>query len=702
MKKLIAKTIDLRTGSPEEKRQEIRDYFLETWAKDELLYTQLKSDDVFFMRGDPLRHIILFYLGHTAGFFINKLYLAKIIDQRVNPQFESIFAIGVDEMSWDDLDNNHYEWPSVPEVRAFRDEVKKIVLKVIDETPLEMPIDWENPFWIVMMCIEHERIHIETSSVLIRQLPLDQLLQGHFGERCTLSGVAPENKLVQVGGATMKLGKPLDHPLYGWDNEYGTYEEEVSDFEAAKYLTSNKEYLEFIEDNGYTTESYWTEEGWKWRNFKQAQMPLFWIKDDNGYRLRLVAEEIAMPWNWPVEVNYLEAKAFCNWKSAKTGRNFRLPTEAEWYRLHQVAELTDVTEWETAPGNINLEHFTSPCPVDMFAQGDFFDVIGNVWQWTETPITGYPGFKVHPMYDDFATPTFDGQHNLIKGGSWISTGNEATIHSRYAFRRHFYQHAGFRYIVSDAPLKIQKADYETDEEVTLSLDNNWGDAYSNKPAFILQLAEIVHNLLKDKSNARLLDLNADTGRLAFELARNYKDITALDFTARMIRIPIQLQEQGYVRYTIKDEGELVFYRDIVLSDFGLSAFKGHIQFMQADAMNLKPHYTGYDLIIIPALLEELGDPLLFLSQIHTRLNKNGFLILASDYEWNPLTTPRDKWPGGFKKDGEPVTSLDGIKEVLLPKFDLVFDPQDVLRSVKKSSRCTEERIMQVTIWKMKS
>ena len=90
MNNLITKTIDLRSGNPESKKQEIRDYFLKTWAIDELLYTQLKSDEVFYHRGDPLRHIILFYLGHTAVFFINKLYLARIIDKRINPKFESI------------------------------------------------------------------------------------------------------------------------------------------------------------------------------------------------------------------------------------------------------------------------------------------------------------------------------------------------------------------------------------------------------------------------------------------------------------------------------------------------------------------------------------------------------------------------------------------------------------------------------------
>ncbi len=115
---------------------------------------------------------------------------------------------------------------------------------------------------------------------------------------------------------------------------------------------------------------------------------------------------------------------------------------------------TDQPYWDRAPGNINLEHYASPCPVTEFGFGDFHDVVGNVWQWTETPITGFPGFEVHPCYDDFSTPTFDARHNLIKGGSWISTGNEATRDSRYAFRRHFFQHAGFRYIESEKAVKV--------------------------------------------------------------------------------------------------------------------------------------------------------------------------------------------------------------------------------------------------------
>jgi 5-histidylcysteine sulfoxide synthase/putative 4-mercaptohistidine N1-methyltranferase len=701
MNHLLTKTIDLRNGQPDAKRKEILDYFEKTWEIDEKLYTQLKSDEVFYHRGDPLRHVLIFYLGHTAVFFINKLLLAKIIDTRINPEFESMFAIGVDEMSWDDLNEKHYNWPSVDAVRDYRNKAKQIVTNVIHQAPLTLPITWNDPFWIILMGIEHERIHLETSSVLIRQLPLKEVVAGMFGKICDEYGAAPQNKLRPVSGATITLGNPSDYPLYGWDNEYGNYTEKVADFKASQMLVSNGEYLHFILDGGYRTHAYWTEEGWNWRNYKQAEMPLFWRNDGEAYRLRLVAEEINMPWNWPVEVNYLEAKAFCNWKSAKEGKSFRLPTEAEWVRLEDFCQLPDELEWNVAPGNINLEHVASPCPVDRFRMGDFYDVIGNVWQWTETPISGYPGFKVHPMYDDFSTPTFDGKHNLIKGGSWISTGNEATRHARYAFRRHFYQHAGFRYVESETPLIIHNDEYETEVDVANSCETNWGDTFATAPNFSQQIAQVIIEKLKKQSIRRVLDLNADTGRLAFELAAHFPEITALDFSARFIRMPIQLQEKGFMRYIVKDEGELIFYRDVVLSTTGLDIGKDNILFMQADANNLKALYSGYDLIIVPNLLEELRNPVLFLQHIHELLKKQGWLIITSTYEWNEQQTNRESWPGGFKQDGESVTSFEGIQSILGNHFTLKKPPFDIPLILRKSSRVTEQRLSGISVWQKK-
>jgi hypothetical protein len=67
-----------------------------------------------YVRAEPLRHPLIFYFGHTAVFFINKLILGQYIDHRIHEPFESMFAIGVDEMSWDDLDTCYYNWPTVP------------------------------------------------------------------------------------------------------------------------------------------------------------------------------------------------------------------------------------------------------------------------------------------------------------------------------------------------------------------------------------------------------------------------------------------------------------------------------------------------------------------------------------------------------------------------------------------------------------
>jgi len=166
-------------------------------------------------------------------------------------------------------------------------------------------------------------------------------------------------------------------------------------------------------------------------------------------------------------------------------------------------------------------------------------------------------------------------------------------------------------------------------------------------------------------------------------------------------MPIQLQEKGFVRYIIKDEGELVFYRELVLSETGLGKGKENILFMQDNANNLKPIYTGYDLIIVPNLLEELTCPILFLQQIHERLNKDGLLLLASTYDWELNNIKREHWPGGFKRDGEPVSSFEGIKEILSTHFTLEKEPVNMLVSLWKSSRTRENKTSEITIWRKK-
>ena len=681
------------------KREEIRQYFHATFDRYESLFEILCADEAYFRKPITLRHPLIFYLGHTATFFINKFILAGLISERVNPKMESMFAVGVDEMSWDDLDNTHYDWPAIADVMAYRNLTRAIVDQVITDTPLLFPINWDSPWWTILMGVEHERIHLETSSVLIRQHRLEYVRSHPDWEPCRQSGLAPQNTLVPVPAGQVHLEKKRADPgFYGWDNEFGEHITEVTAFHASKYLVSNQEFLAFVEAHGYTTDSYWEEEGRGWLHHTRATCPTFWVKDDHGWRLRLMTEVIPMPWDWPAEVNYHEAKAFCNWKTVTGNQPVRLPTEDEWYRLYDVAGLSEVPHTAPAAGNIHLDYYASGCPVNEFPQGEFFDIAGNVWQWMETPVYPFAGFEVHPHYDDFTTPTFDDQHNLIKGGSWISCGNESLRNSRYAFRRHFFQHAGFRYVVSDVPVTHYSSHYETDRLLSEYAEFHYGDTYFDVPNFPAALAQLAIEATGNRPARKALDIGCASGRATFELARHFDQVIGIDFSARFINQGVQLAGQGVLRYTLTDEGELVFYKERTLTALGLEAVRRKVAFFQGDACNLKSLFSGYDLVLAANLIDRLYDPARFLGMVHTLVNPGGLLLLASPYTWLEEHTERNAWIGGFKRDGESFTTLDGLKEILGNHFRLIRKPQEVPFVIRETRRKFQHTLSEVTLW----
>ncbi|MEQ1070399.1 Iron(II)-dependent oxidoreductase EgtB [Prolinoborus fasciculus] len=697
-KPMLLPTPALDFANEQTARHGLREYFLNTFDTYEQLFECLKHEDAFFIKPITLRHPLIFYFAHTATFFVNKLLLSKLISERVNPHFESIFAIGVDEMSWDDLDEVHYDWPTVQEVRDYRHQVRALILNILEHAPLTLPLNWQNQWWTIIMGIEHERIHLETSSVLIRQHALEHVRQHPQWRANIITGIAPDNHLLEVPDGKVLLQKDFNHPFYGWDNEYGLHEAEVAAFAASKYLVSNQEFLAFVEADGYQTEHYWSEEGLGWLQFSQAAHPCFWRKTELGWSLRLMLEEVPMPWDWPVEVNYHEAKAFCQWKSQQLGKNIRLPTEDEWYRLYAVSDLDpDLPSPQQA--NIELKYGTSSCPVDHFKQGDFHDIQGNVWQWTETPIYPFQGFQVHPFYDDFSTPTFDGRHNLMKGGSWISAGNEALYSSRYAFRRHFFQHAGFRYVASDQALQNFPSNYESDQLVSQYLEFQYGTEYFGVANFAKTLVTLAQSYFQQTLCHRALDIGCATGRASFELARHFDQVTGLDFSARFIQQAVYLAQGDKVHYQLPLEGELSEEKSCSLEDVTLDQFTSKTEFFQADACNLKAHFSGYDFILAANLIDRLHHPKDFLLQIHKRINIGGILMLSSPYTWLEEHTARSEWLGGFQQDGENITTLAGISNILTQHFELVAEPQDVPFVIRETARKYQHTLSQVTIWK---
>lgn len=597
LKNYLTKNISLFGDDVELKRQEIREYFLKTYELYEKLYDIFVDDEVYYIQPEPLRHKLIFYFGHTATFYINKLIVGRYIEQRINPKFESLFAIGVDEMSWDDLNNSNYEWPSVDEVREYRKKAKDVVLGYIDRCQFTLPINWGSPMWVVLMGIEHERIHLETSSVLHRQLDIKYVKNIHFWNAEVEHINVPVNELLDVQGGTINLGRDKKSEFYGWDNEYGSYTEDVTSFKASKYLVSNAEFYLFMQDGGYTKDEFWSDEGIRWKSYKHATHPLFWLKEGDTYKFRTMTKIVDMPWSYPVEVNYLEAEAFCNYLSKKTGKIISLPTEAQWHILAKEAGF-DATKDYSMQGkaNINLEINCGSVAVDRFKHGSFYDVIGNVWQWTKTPIDGFEGFEIHPLYDDFSVPTFDARHNIIKGGSWISTGNEALLCSRYAFRRHFFQHAGFRYVEVDSI-----------SSNTFGLEHS-GFVLDNQAFYDKVFAKLAHIVDLDKTKG-ILNIGCYYGGLVFELHKANKNaiITGIDFTARNIMIAQQN-----------------------LDTFGYE----NVEFWQGDSCNLKKHFTGYDLIVITNDFKEVYGLESMIDDLLSRLNPNGKVIFAFQGEFD--------------------------------------------------------------------
>lgn len=692
-------TVSLDGRDVEVKRQELLDYFLSTWEQYESLFRPLK-DEAFYVRAESLRHPLIFYYGHTASFYINKMIVAKFTDARVDPALESMFAIGVDEMSWDDLDSSHYDWPTVSEAKAYRDQVKARVCAFIQSMQITLPITQLCPAWLILMGIEHERIHLETSSVIMRMLSLDLIdtEQAKFWPACSSRDQAPETEWLSIPASTVVLGKQDSDRSYGWDNEFGHDEQRVEKFRVATTLVSNQDFLEFVQAGGYQDAQYWTDEGKQWLAYTQAQHPRFWRPTLGGkFVQRNLFSEMALPMDWPAEVNYLEAKAYCNWMRVRSGEPVRLPVEAEWFALRQSELGSGVGQ-----GNINLEQYASSCPVTTNRQGRLYDVTGNVWQWTESPIDGYPGFEVHPWYDDFSTPTFDGKHNLIKGGSWISTGNETLASSRYAFRRHFFQHAGFRMVISEQEPQLQQQDnvYETDDLVAQYCEFHYGNEYFSVQNFPVACVEAILPHIENHGIAteRALDLGCAVGRSSFELAKRFQHVDAVDFSARFVQQGAKLQAQGRLRYTVPVEGDIVEYREVMLDQLGYGDVKERIDFMQGDACNLKPQFSDYNLVFAGNLIDRLYDPALFLQDIRDRLLSGGLLVLTSPYTWLEEYTVKSNWLGGTKVNGENFSTLDALKQHLADSFEFE-EALDVPFVIRETARKYQHTVAQMTVWR---
>ncbi|ACB50392.1 hypothetical protein cce_1041 [Crocosphaera subtropica ATCC 51142] len=425
-------------------------YFQNSWELENILMRSIIDDETFYINPDPLRNPLIFYLGHSAAFYINKLIRVELLEKGINSDYEILFEFGVDPENAEELNQAiaHINWPDVRQVWDYRNKAYEVILEVIKNTTFDLPIHASHPLWALMMGMEHQRIHFETSSMLLRQLPTEKVEKPQGWQYAPSQGVPNTNKMILVEGGTVTLGKAKDNPLYGWDCEYGDRLVKVDSFFASQYLVTNGEFLEFINRKGYETQSYWNEKSWQWKEENKVKNPKFWQFNNGKYSYRAMFDEIPLPLDWPVEVNYYEAMAYCGWK----GKGTRLMSEAEWNLAaygsndnYQV-DIEKVNDY-----NLNLK-FGSPSPVGLVktaqSHSGLWDLRGNVWEWLDENFHPLPGFEPHFLYEDNSAPFFDNNHKMMLGGAWVTQGTETLKYYRNWFRPNFYQHAGFRIVTN--------------------------------------------------------------------------------------------------------------------------------------------------------------------------------------------------------------------------------------------------------------
>ncbi len=640
-------------------RQELLEYFENSWALTEVLFTALRTEEAFYRPpAHRLRHPLIFYYGHPAVLYVNKFRLAGLVNGPVNPEFERIFEVGVDEMSWDDLSQTRDYWPSAEAVEGYRRRVHDLVRGVIETHPT---LDRET-VWAILMGIEHERIHLETSSVLMRELPAELVQRPpRWPEYPAFNGELSANPLVDVAAGEVTIGKSRAEPTFGWDNEYGSKTVSVPAFRVTQTLISNGEFLGFVQASGYGEQRFWSEEGWKWRTFRNTKWPVFWIPEGpqglHEYKLRLCFEVVPMQWSWPAIVNYHEAKAYCAWRSEcdKTSTPYRLLTEAEHHRIR---------EWPQREPNFGLR-FGSEGAVDS-------NPFGNAWQWSEDHAAALPGFRVDPLYEDFSLPCFDGKHHLILGGSFISTGDEISRFARFHFRPHFFQHAGFR--------MVQPSNrYGTDAGLSQYLLLHYGSREETSPFPLPENAigfpRRCAAMLGEVTSGRALDLGCAVGGATFELARWFDSVLGIDLSERFIE----------AADTLRTDGRLEYEFGTALVDPVID--RNRVHFSVGDACALPAGLRPFDAVLLANLLCRLRDPKALLTRLTELVNPGGFVLIALPYSWMSEYTP-----------AENRLSAEALRALMAPHFELVRESDEPLL-IREHARKFEYIVSHVTLWR---
>ncbi|TML92919.1 MAG: ergothioneine biosynthesis protein EgtB [Actinobacteria bacterium] len=332
------------------------------------------------------------------------------------------------------------------DARAYIASVRGRALDVLDRVDLDPGVPLLSRGFVYGMVVQHEHQHVETMLATL-QLKAGPVDVGPVEAPPAGAVVAPAEVL--VGGGPFVMG--TDTEPWAYDNERPAHEVHVDPFLIDTAPVTNHAFLEFIDAGGYHDARWWSDDGWRWCREARLEHPEFWRRESaSSWSVLRFGRRAAVDLDEPVQhVCWYEADAYARWR----GR--RLPSEAEWEKAASWDPERDRKRrypWgddapEPSRANLGRRQF-GPAPVGAYPGGasayGCVQLVGDVWEWTASDFTAYPGFESFP-YREYSEVFLGPDYKVLRGGSWatdpIATRNTFRNWD-YPIRRQIF--AGFR------------------------------------------------------------------------------------------------------------------------------------------------------------------------------------------------------------------------------------------------------------------
>jgi iron(II)-dependent oxidoreductase len=385
---------------------------------------------------------IIWHLAHI-GVFESYWLLQKLSGRPApNPAYERVF---------DPIKTPREESKSLPSRREMEDYLRRVrgdVLEVLDRHDFDSADLLAHAGYLFHLVLEHEQQHRETLLYLFQLLDPSKKKRPDASIEVNSSlplaraeTTAAAGGMVSVPTGAFLMGAAWDS--FAYDNERPAHEVAVPAFRIARAPVTNGEFARFIAEGGYERREFWGEEGWQFREKEGWRSPLYWRRDaGGGWIERRMFAETPLAEDHPVTgVSWYEAEAYANFAGK------RLPTEAEWEKAASWDEARGAKRrfaWgDEEPDALRCNfggHAWGTTPAAALPAGaspyGCLDMTGNVWEWTSTPFEGFQGFEPFP-YPEYSEVWFDGDHRVLKGGSWATSPSVLRTSFRNFFRRHF-------------------------------------------------------------------------------------------------------------------------------------------------------------------------------------------------------------------------------------------------------------------------